>query len=170
MGTTTLLTFAEFERLPAQPGKDELLDGEHFHLPPADSTHSDIVGRLHVLLVRLIDGVKPRRVRVETGFKIGNRNWLIPDVSVMHEDQTRGKFFEGAPQIAIEVVSESNSAHQIDLKRKIYLANGAEEVWVIYPKTQSAFVYREGRTEEVSDELQSQAIPAARISLSELFE
>ena len=35
MGTTALLSFEEFEHLPAEPGKDELLDGELFHLPPA---------------------------------------------------------------------------------------------------------------------------------------
>jgi hypothetical protein len=36
MGTTTsLLTFEEFERLPDEPGKLELLHGELFHVPPA---------------------------------------------------------------------------------------------------------------------------------------
>jgi Uma2 family endonuclease len=118
----------------------------------------------------MIDGKIARRVRVEAGYKIGERNWLIPDVSVMHEGQVRDRYYIGAPEIAIEVISESNTAHQIDLKRKIYLANGAQEVWVIYPKTHSVFIFREGRSEEVTGELRSESTPAARISLSDLFE
>jgi hypothetical protein len=31
----TLLTFAEFEQLPEEPGRCELLDGEITRLPPA---------------------------------------------------------------------------------------------------------------------------------------
>jgi Uma2 family endonuclease len=170
MGTTTLLTFSEFERLPAQPGKDELLDGEHFHLPPGVRKHSAIVARIFALLMQRVDGSLPRRVQVETGYKIGEKNWVVPDVSVIYPDQAGDPYFEGAPEIAIEVISESNTAHQIDLKRKIYLANGAQEVWVIYPKTQSAFIFREGRVEEVTGELRSESTPSARISLQELFQ
>ena len=40
--TTTLLTFEEFERLPDQPGKRELLDGELIELPPAERNHNQI--------------------------------------------------------------------------------------------------------------------------------
>ncbi len=170
MGTTTLLTFAEFEKLPAQPGKDELLDGEIFHLPPADSSHSMIVARIFAVLMRLVDGAKPHRVQVEAGYKVGDRNWLVPDVSVLHVDQVRAKYFEGAPAIAIEVISESNSAQQIERKRKTYLASGGLEVWVIYPETRSAFLFSHGHVEEVADELRSQAVPAARIALAEIFE
>jgi Uma2 family endonuclease len=169
MGTTTLLTFAEFERLPAQPGKDELLDGERFHLPPAFRNHSTIVGRLFALLMRLVDGPMPRLVQVETGYKIGDRSWLVPDVSILHPNQAGGKYHEGAPEIAIEVISESNTARQIDNKRRIYLENGAKEVWVIYPETRSAFVFRAGAVEEVTGELRSATTPEARINLPELF-
>jgi Uma2 family endonuclease len=169
MGTTTLLTFAEFEQLPEQPGKDELLDGEHFHLPPAFSNHSILVGRIFALLMHLIDGGKPRLVQVEAGYKIGPRTWLVPDVSVLHEGQPRSPYFAGAPAIAIEVISESNTARHIEGKRRAYLANGAAEVWVIYPETQSAWLYRAGHGEEFTGELRSRAFPEVRIDLMELF-
>jgi Uma2 family endonuclease len=169
MGTTTLLTFAEFERLPDEPGKDELVDGELFHLPPAFYNHSTLVGRIFALLMQLIDGPTPRLVQVEAGFKIGEKTWLVPDVSVLHEHQPRAKYFEGAPAVAIEVISESNTARQIDRKRKIYLENGAHEVWVIYPDTHSAWVYRPGTGEEFTGEIRSKAFSEVRINLQELF-
>src|ERR1019366_2578743 len=50
MGTTTLLSFEEFERLPDEPGKLELLDGELIQLPPAKRKHVDIAHRIYDLL------------------------------------------------------------------------------------------------------------------------
>jgi Uma2 family endonuclease len=41
MGTVkTLLTFEEFEQLPDQPGKRELVRGELIEMPPAESKHN----------------------------------------------------------------------------------------------------------------------------------
>jgi len=39
------------------------------------------------------------------------------------------KYFEGAPAIAIEVISPSNTARQIDAKTALYFECGAREVW-----------------------------------------
>lgn len=166
-----MMSFAEFESLPPQPGKDELLDGEHFHLPPAFRDHMHIVHRIFEMLVAIIGAPgEPRRVWMETGFKIGERSWLVPDVSVIHPGQPGSKYFEGAPAVAIEVISEANTAAEIERKRRIYLANGAQEVWVIFPETQSGFIYRPDGPEEVRAEFRSRTLPGVRVDLSELFE
>jgi len=172
MGTTTLLTFAEFERLPAQPGKDELLDGELFHLPPAFHAHMLFVHRIYALLARIVDGPAPERQRVfmETGYKIGHKTWLIPDVSVTQPEQAIGDYLEGAPAIAVEVISECNTARQIERKRRIYLSSGALEVWVFYPEEQSAWVFSREASENFSDEFRSRVLPDLRIDLRKLFE
>ena len=49
--TTTLLTFEEFERLPDQPGKRELLEGELIELPPAELKHNRIAHRIYHRLI-----------------------------------------------------------------------------------------------------------------------
>src|SRR4051812_31061282 len=146
MGTTTLLSFEDFERLPDEPGKDELLDGEWFHLPPAFRNHMVIVHRIFALLARLV--VTEGRVFMETGYKIGTRNWVVPDVSLTHPDQAYDKYLEGAPALAVEVISEANTARQIDRKRKLFLQNGALEVWVFYPDTESVWLYRPDHAQE----------------------
>ena len=48
MSTTTsgLLTFEEFERLPDEPGKLELLEGELIRMPPAKRKHMYTTQRL----------------------------------------------------------------------------------------------------------------------------
>src|SRR5580700_3694758 len=48
MGTVkTLLTFEEFEQLPDQPGKQELVRGELIELPPADLKHNRVSHRIY---------------------------------------------------------------------------------------------------------------------------
>jgi Uma2 family endonuclease len=47
MGTVkTLLTFEEFEQLPDQPGKRELVRGELIEAPPPEYKHDDIADRI----------------------------------------------------------------------------------------------------------------------------
>ena len=171
MGTTTLLSFDEFERLPDEPGKDELLNGEWFHLPPAFINHMDIVHRVFAFLTSIAKRFDDRlgRVYMETGYKIGNSNWVVPDVSTTHRDQPREKYLQGAPALAIEVISEANTARQIDRKRKLYLQNGSIEVWVFYPDTESVWLYRADHAQEFTGELRSDLLPGLRIDLAALF-
>jgi Uma2 family endonuclease len=171
MGTTTLLSFEEFERLPDEPGKDELLDGEWFHLPPAFISHMDIAHRVFALLSSMAHMLDARfgQVYLETGYKVGSRNWVVPDVSITRRDHPREKYLEGAPALAVEVISESNTARQIERKRRLYLDNGTVEVWVIYPETASVWIYGSGRSQDFTGELRSEIIPGLRIDLNDLF-
>lgn len=40
-----------------------------------------------------------------------------------------------APEICIEVLSASNSVKEMEERRTAYLATGAQEVWIVYPKS-----------------------------------
>ena len=75
----------------------------------------------------------------------------------------------GAPVLAIEVVSTSNTAEELDRKVKAYLANGAVEAWVVYPKTRSVWVFRAGRAEQFIRSLRSPLIPDLEIDLERLL-
>jgi Uma2 family endonuclease len=167
------LTFEEFEQLPDEPGKMELLDGELVSLPPAEKTDSKIAHRLFRTLMPLVDesGAAPGlgELCMERGYKIGPRNWLQPDVSIEHADQPGDDYSEGAPALAVEVISKSNTAETVDYKVQTYLANGGIEVWVMYPKTRSTWVFRQGHSGEFRDVLRSEIIPGLRIDLGKLF-
>jgi Uma2 family endonuclease len=164
------MTFAEFELLESEPGKDELLNGGYFHFPPAFHRRVVIAHRLFALLLRAVDGGEPNRVYMATGYKIGPTNWLVPDVSVTHCDQVFAQYAEGSPEIAIEVVSDANSERQIDRKRRIYLNSGAREVWVFFPSEQAAWVFTRETSENFSGEFRSRVLPNFRIDLQKLFE
>jgi Uma2 family endonuclease len=174
MGTTTLLSFEEFEQLPDEPGKLEFLDGELIQLPPAKRKHMELSRRIQVLLMRAKEkaGVSAKLGEVyhETGYKFGSRAWLQPDVSIPHGDQPCGDYFESAPALAVEVISKSNTAAQMDRKMKIYLTNGGVEVWLVYPDTRCVWVYREGHAEEFQSVLHSSLLPGMEIDLQQLFD
>src|SRR5262249_31520656 len=53
----------------------------------------------------------------------------------------RRTFYLGAPLSAFEIVSASETAADLDEKVTEYLANGAAEVWLIYPRKGHAWVY-----------------------------
>jgi Uma2 family endonuclease len=173
MGTSTLLSFEEFEQLPSEPGKMELLDGELIRLPPAKFRHAKIIHRLHELLKPLTEncsaGTDIGETYIEMGYKMGKRAWLQPDVSISYLNQPCNDYLEGAPLLAVEVISESNTAEQMDRKVKTYLANGGKEVWVVYPKTQYILMFREGRVEEFRGTLRSDIVPGLLIDLDQLF-
>jgi Uma2 family endonuclease len=137
MGAITLLTAEEYLNMPDAPGKHELLDGELISLPVAKKIHNDICRKYQSLLETALPDV---RVRFTEGYRL-RRGWLIPDVSATWPNQHVGEWFEGAPMIAIEIVSAGNSAEEIDRKTEAYLEEGAAEVWIVYPGTRTMKVF-----------------------------
>src|ERR1700722_1132131 len=148
MGTVkTLLTFEKFEQLPDQPGKQELVRGELIEVPPADYKHNDIADRICDGLKVALERAHARgeagelgRVFHEMGYLLPGAGWLQPDVSVTHAQQRVEKYLVGAPAIAIEVISPSNTAEPIDVKAELYFQFGAREVWRFFPKTKHVMI------------------------------
>jgi Uma2 family endonuclease len=143
MSTVTIrsLTFEEFERLPeqAEPGKRELLNGEVIESPPADLEHANFSKFIYHLLLDALPAAHTRReaaelgeVYHETGYKLPGERYLQPDVSVTHTAQAHGKYLNGAPALAVEVISESNTAREMAKKLTLYFFHGGREVWRVY--------------------------------------
>ena len=128
----TLLTFEQFEQLPDEPGKCELLGGELIQLPPAKRKHNRRSERLFRWLDSTIMDMHARGEAAglgdphhEEGYLLGPLTWLQPDVSITHAGQPEDDYFEGAPALAVEIVSESNTPRKIARKVEAFLAHGA---------------------------------------------
>jgi Uma2 family endonuclease len=142
MSTASLMTFAEFEQLPDEPGKMELIDGEVIQMPPPKNRHATIAKRIYRLLTNAIDEA---HVWHEAGYRIGG-GWLRPDVSVTWPDQaTEDDYYLRSPMIAVEVLSPGNTATQIDRKLTLYTAEGVGEIWVINNRHKTMTIYRGDR-------------------------
>ena len=85
------------------------------------------------------------------------------------------KFWEGAPDFAVEVVSPSDTSAEVEDKVDDYLTAVWAMVLVINPRRRTASVYRPGaknpvlvRDDEVFDA--GDAVPGFRCKVGEIFE
>lgn len=134
------MTFEEFEALPEQPGERELLKGKLVESPPAKLRHHQIAERIYWRLKSLLEEAHMHgragglgAVHHEMGYRVESNAWLQPDVSITHAGQESEDYYLGAPALAVEIVSGSESADEIAAKVEMYLLKGAVEVWVMYP-------------------------------------
>jgi Uma2 family endonuclease len=176
MSTRTLVTFEQFEQFPDDGLKHELLKGEHIVVRPAKLRHTRIQQKLSDLLRPYVHEHQLGEVHIEAGFRLSSDSWLQPDVSFVRAAQIRTAdpdgYYQGAPAIAVEVASESNTAAQLDMKMEMYFSYGSEEVWVVYPKTRRIRVhYPDGTSKTVAGaELQSELFPGWSIPVDSVLE
>jgi Uma2 family endonuclease len=179
MGTVkTLLTFEEFEQLPDQPGKQELVRGELIELPPPDYKHNKISNRIGD---NLKDALRQAHARGEArnlgeafqemGYLLPGAGWLQPDVSVTHAGQSMEKYLTGAPAIAVEVISPSNTAKRIDAKAELYFQFGAREVWRFLPKKKQVMIQVPGSVRVIAEDsvITTPLLPGLALSVKEIF-
>ncbi|OCQ95975.1 hypothetical protein BCD67_23070 [Oscillatoriales cyanobacterium USR001] len=111
--------------------------------------------------------------------KSGNKR--SPDISFMAKERLQGLddlpdgFLEGAPDLAVEILSPSNTLEEIDQKIREYFENGSRLVWVINPKQKYILVYRNAqepdRLLKSNDSLDGEEIvPGLNLSVVELFQ
>jgi Uma2 family endonuclease len=175
MGARTLVSFEQFEKFPDDGMKHELLQGEHLVEPPPIVRQTEIRQTLFDSLRPHVHEHRLGEVHIEAGFKLSSATWLQPDVSFVRTAQIqrvdRNGYYDGAPAIAIEVASDSNTAAQLDLKMELYFAHGAEEVWVVYPKTKKTIAhYPDGHSQTFTTDLRSDLFPDWSLSVSSLLQ
>ena len=93
--------------------------------------------------------VKPRkwaRFTLEAGYKLPGPSYVRPDVSITHAAQPHGKYLNDAPAIAIEVISPSNTAEEMEKKVELYFRYGTRQVWRVYRDAVHIVVHLPDRT------------------------
>ena len=140
------MTWEAFERLPDGDGMHrELIEGELQILPPPKSGHSNLASNVFKeLLIWETNGLG--RVYAEAGYRLTDNppTWIEPDVSFVRRERVLATddadYFIGAPDLAVEIVSPSESARDLERKIKLLLAGGSRAVWVLYPLLQQVRV------------------------------
>jgi Uma2 family endonuclease len=144
--TTNLLSWEAFEQLPDDGMHHELIEGELITLPPPKSGHSNVA----MQILQALFAIQERagcRAFAEAGYKLSDDppTWIQPDVSLIRKERVQATdpegYFLGAPELAVEVVSPSESAADVDRKVDLMLAHGSKAVWVAFPRTRKVQVY-----------------------------
>ncbi len=171
MAVATKLTWEEFEKLPDDGRHHELLEGEHIALTPPRFDHSAIADRILTILRRQTQ----RKAYVEAGYRLGSDSWVQPDVSIPSLEQLAGPkpggYLHGAPDLAVEVVSPSETAAILDRKVRRLLAAGESEVWVVYPETRTVHVFRRSgsQVKQAADRIATDVLPGWEANVADFF-
>jgi Uma2 family endonuclease len=159
----------------------ELVKGELRKMTPAGFSHGKAVANLTGPLATF---VKAKQLGVvlgaETGFKLATDpdTVLAPDIAFVRKERflevgDTEKFWPGPPDLAVEVLSPSDTAYDVEEKITSWLTAGVTLVWLLNPKQRTLHVYcakRPTQTLGPEDMLDGQeVIPGFRISVSEIF-
>jgi len=161
----------------------EVVGGEIVENPPMGAMESILANLLQDLMVNFARSNGLGRVVVEILFYIDRARKLKrrPDVAFVSAKRwplkrpvPQTEAWDVVPDLAVEVVSNSNTAVQIDQKIDEYFQAGVSDVWVIYPGTGKIYVYgspTQVRVLQRGDELDGGALlPGFRVAVSTLFE
>jgi len=180
MSTQSLITFEQFMDLPEQDAvRRELDEGRLIEMPNPGAMHSVVQGKTFSRLQIHCDRTGADfHVLQNVDFRLGPDITRAPDVCLVRKpayaamQKVRGALV-GAPDLAVEVVSPSDTAEDIDRKIEQYLAAGAAAVWVFYPETRHIRMdRRSGETRKISggQKLEEpELLPGFSLPLEEVF-
>ncbi|MFN8558781.1 MAG: Uma2 family endonuclease [Dehalococcoidia bacterium] len=149
--THDLMTAEQLMRLPDDGMFHELDEGRLICMPPS-AFESGRVATLVSFFLLLF--VRERDLGTVTGpdagviLRRGPDTVRAPDVSFVRRERvtdTGRGYFEGTPDLVVEVLSPSDRYAAVARKMSQYLATGARLGWVIDPYTRSAAVHRPER-------------------------
>ena len=124
-----------------------IIDGELFTMSPTGWKHGKIASELTLFIGMY---VKQHSLGIitaaETGYILDPGTTLAPDVGFVAAARVPDKLPDGyvpfAPDLAVEVVSPTNTAAEMRDKIEKYLQHGTQLVWVVYPDKQKVDVWR----------------------------
>jgi Uma2 family endonuclease len=144
MATKTLLTVEEFARLFEQ--RDcfyELVEGERVTVSPGMSLYNRVRDRLLIVLTAFVEAHRLGTVVSEQAFHLFGNTVRVPDVALVHSGRILppDKLPEGAPDLAIEAISPTNTPREMHRRISDFFAAGSTRVWVVYPEVREVYVH-----------------------------
>lgn len=145
-----LITAEAFLAMPhvAHGGKMELIRGRVVTHMPVGGPHGEVAS---LVSFELLSFVRPRQlgsVGVEVGFVLSRDPDTVraPDVHFVRASRLPGGrmprgFFEGPPDLAVEVVSPDDTDSELATKLSQYFRAGVLRAWVVRPELQTVTVH-----------------------------
>ena len=134
----------------------ELIDGVIYDMGSPAVIHQMILGQLFLLFQACKDEhggncevfLSPCDVQLDND----NRTMLQPDLFVLCRDfDIHAKSIPGAPDLVVEILSDSTRSKDLILKNHKYWNAGVREYWIIDPKQRKVMVYFYEKTEGVPE-------------------
>ena len=142
-------TEEDLQSLPEDGFIHELVQGELVVSPKNNPYHGDICVDLSSAIRAFVKAGQLGAVwDSSTGFWMKNRNCRAPDISFIPRERLKSlgikrssrKFFPGAPDLAVEVLSPNNTRKEINDRLEDFFSSGTQIAWLIDPDNESVEV------------------------------
>jgi Uma2 family endonuclease len=175
-------TDEEFMALPDDGHHYEIINGELIDMGNSGALHGYVCSTLMILLGGYVRQHNlGAMLDSSTAFKMKNGNKRSPDIAFFAKERLQGiavltsGYLEGAPDLAVEVLSPGNTVEEMDDKLTEYFENGSRLVWVINPTQHYVLVYRSAqepdRLLKGKDSLDGEeVIPGFTLAIADLFQ
>src|SRR4030066_1697600 len=154
----------------------ELIEGELIMSPSPIPKHQRISGKIDFILRKFVTENNIGEVfYAPCDVYLDEENVVQPDILFISEERTHiiGKtHIQGAPDLAVEILSESTAYTDLMKKKRLYARFGVKEYWIVDPdgKTIELHCLKEGvfvlfKSFSENDELESPLLPGLKIKL-----
>ena len=181
-----LYTVNDVWELAHQPGNEnhyELIEGDLFEMPPPGYEHGRLAVEISYYIWSFVKEHGLGTVTVETGYHSpeDRRTLLSPDVAFLSSAKMPRplpeKYIPVMPDLAIEILSPTDTLRQARRKAALYLRHGTQLVWIVLPAEKGVDVCRSvdgprlniefiGQENSLSGE---QVLPGFELKLERLF-
>ncbi len=172
-------TYQDYLKMP-EDKRYELIEGELFMTPSPKMDHQRISIRLVSRMARFVEEKGLGEVlEAPADVYLDEESVVQPDILFISKDRI-GIIGEdnvkGAPDLAIEILSESTAYRDTVQKKVLYARFGVKEYWIVAPREKFIEVYALKNKEYAlvktyfyDDALESQVLKGFRVSLKEIF-
>jgi Uma2 family endonuclease len=180
--SSTKFTYEDYVLFPDDGRRHELIDGEHCVTPAPVTKHQRISGNIFVILGTYVLKSKIGQLfAAPTDVVLSDLDVVQPDLLFIAKQRVSiitEKNIQGAPDLVVEIVSESSRKTDEMIKRKLYERYRVPEYWIVDPELESVKIYRlsdngYSRIAELSveanDMLTSPLFPDWQLPLSLIF-
>ncbi|MXX26881.1 MAG: Uma2 family endonuclease [Caldilineaceae bacterium SB0668_bin_21] len=176
---TTILTYEDYLKTPNEE-RYELLNRALLKSPSPNTAHQSVQAELGWRMARLIrEGGLGHLFFAPTDVVLSRTDVVQPDLLFISSERAHiiaPANIQGAPDLIVEIRSDSTAERDEAFKRQLYANCGVEEYWLVDPEAATISVlmlgengYDEAATYTVGQTLTSPMLDGLLINLDDLF-
>ena len=176
---TTKLTYEDYLKTSGDE-RYELLDGELFILPAPSIAHQYVAMKLGTRFDTFVEDSNLGVVySAPTDVVLSETDVVQPDLMFISSERANivtSANILGAPDLIVEIRSDSTAKRDETIKRKMYAERGGKEYWLVNPEAKTITVlllgeggYAEGATYTAGQTLASSMLEGFTVHLDEIL-
>ena len=137
-------SFRDFLKISGEEGKWEILEGKIIMHSPASFEHEEIVVRIAAELSKKLSDMG-KVFGSNAVFRLSQKTGLAPDVSFVRKERlylVKRSYFQGPPDIAVEVISRSTQKYDVEKKLPLYKKAGVSLIIYVFPDERKVVVWK----------------------------